>query len=234
MNTVRDVMTTGVVTATGETGYREIVRLLVENRVSALPVVDDRNRVVGVVSEEDLLHKEEFTGEDEYGQPLRTRLRARLGAGGHAQDKAGARAASGLMTAPAVTVPPQETVAGAARLMEKHGIKRLPVVDGQGRLVGVVSRCDLLSVFLREDEDIAADAREEITDTLRAPRAREPAAIVEDGVVRLSGTVERRSDAQAVIRRVHDLEGVVAVDSDLAWRVDDVVPEHVRWRSGTP
>jgi CBS-domain-containing membrane protein len=228
MRTVRDVMTAEVFSVTEDTGYREVAEKLVTRGVSALPVTDGGEHVVGVVSEEDLLHKEEFTGGD-YDPPLRARLRARLGSGGNAGDKAAARNAAELMTSPAVTVAPDASVVLAARLMERHGVKQLPVVSTEGRLLGIVSRRDLLSVFVREDDDIAEEARSEIRAALP-----EPTVTVKDGVVRLSGEMEHRSDVQRLIHRVRRIEGVVAVDSELRWRTDDVVPQHVQWRAGTP
>ncbi|MBR8741821.1 CBS domain-containing protein [Nocardiopsis sp. MG754419] len=228
MYTVHDVMTTEVVSVGRDSSYRLIAEILLARHVSALPVTDGEGRVIGLVSEEDLLHKEEFSG-GEYGPPMRARLRARLGSGGTARDKAAARNAGELMTSPAITIAPDASVARAARLMERHGVKRLPVVDGDGRLTGVVSRRDLLMVFLREDEDIAAEARDEITEALRPVRVHGPTVAVEDGVVSLSGVVERRSEAQVLVQRLRRVEGVVAVDSALRWRVDDVVPEYVRW-----
>ncbi|GAA1104457.1 CBS domain-containing protein [Nocardiopsis metallicus] len=233
MRTVREVMTTEVFSVAQETDYRNVAGTLLERQVSALPVTDGDGRVVGVVSEEDLLHKEEFAGGD-YRPPLRARLRTRMGPGGSAADKAQARTAGGLMTSPAVTVSPDAGTVTAARLMERHGVKRLPVVDGEGHLVGIVGRRDLLSVFIREDDEIAEEARAGITEALTPVRVQEPAVTVEDGVVRVSGTVEHRSEAQALIRRLKAIEGVVSVDSELRWRVDDVVPEYVRWRSVTP
>ncbi|ADH66547.1 MULTISPECIES: CBS domain-containing protein [Nocardiopsis] len=228
MHTVSDVMTTEVFSVTGDTGYREIAEMLVTHGVSALPVTNGEGCVVGVVSDEDLLHKEEFTGGD-YAPPLRARLRARLGSGGSAGDKATARNAAELMTGPAVTVSSDASVVLAARLMERHGVKQLPVVDGDGHLLGIVSRRDLLSVFVREDEDIAEETRGVIREVLP-----EPAATVKDGVVRLTGDVEHRSDVEKLIHRVRQIEGVVAVDSELRWHADDVVPQHVQWRAGTP
>ncbi|WP_017570208.1 CBS domain-containing protein [Nocardiopsis halotolerans] len=228
MHTVRDVMTAEVFSVTEDTGYREVAEALVTHGVSALPVTNGEGRVVGVVSEGDLLHKEEFTGGD-YDPPLRARLRARLGAGGSAGDKAAARNATELMTRPAVTVASDASVVLAARLMERHGVKQMPVVDGDGNLIGIVSRRDLLSVFVREDDDIAEETRSVIREILP-----EPIATVEDGVVRLTGEVEHRSDVEKLIHRVRQIEGVVAVDSELRWHADDVVPQHVQWRAGTP
>ncbi|OLT26130.1 hypothetical protein BJF83_04590 [Nocardiopsis sp. CNR-923] len=233
MSTVRSVMTSKVYSVSQDAGYREVVEILVGRRVGALPVTDAEGRVAGVVSEEDLLHKEEFKGGD-YVPPPRARLRARLGTGGAARDKAEASRAAELMTSPAVTVGPDSSVVEAARLMERRGIKHLPVVDEEKRLVGIVSRSDLLRVFLRGDADIADEVRGEITEALNRVRDEEPTATVSDGVVHLTGIVRLRSEAQELVRRARRVEGVVSVESDLDWHVDDVVPEHVRWRSVTP
>ncbi|MCY9787456.1 CBS domain-containing protein [Nocardiopsis sp. EMB25] len=233
MSTVRGVMTSQVVAVTEDAGYREVLEALVDHHVSALPVTDAEGRVVGVVSEEDLLHKEEFKGGD-YVPPPRARLRAHLGVGGAARDKARATSAAELMTRPAVTVGPDNSVVEAARLMERRGVKHLPVVDGEKRLVGIVSRSDLLRVFLRGDSDIADEVRGEIAEVMNRARDEDPTATVTDGVVHLTGTVRLRSEAQELVRRAQRVEGVVSVDSSVDWHVDDIVPEHVRWRSVTP
>ncbi|WP_116245592.1 CBS domain-containing protein [Nocardiopsis sp. FIRDI 009] len=233
MSTVRSVMTSQVVAVTEDAGYREVLEALVDHHVGALPVTDAEGRVVGVVSEEDLLHKEEFKGGD-YIPPPRARLRARLGVGGAARDKARATSAAELMTRPAVTVGPDSSVVEAARLMERRGVKHLPVVDEEGRLVGIVSRSDLLRVFLRGDAEIADEVRGEIAEVMNRARDEEPTATVSDGVVHMTGTVRLRSEAQELVRRAQRIEGVVSVDSDIDWHVDDIIPEHVRWRSVTP
>ncbi|KUP95347.1 CBS domain-containing protein [Thermobifida cellulosilytica] len=229
---VRDVMTVEPPSATEDASFRDVVRTMVNHRVSALPVVDRDGRVVGVVSEEDLIHKEEFTGDDDYSPPLRARLRARLSGTGAASsaEKAGANRADQLMSRPAITVLPGTSVARAARIMERHGVKQLPVVAEDNRLVGMVTRRDLLTVFLRNDEDLAREVHAELVAAIRPVKGEPPALSVDDGVVTLWGTVERRSLAQTLVRRVSHLEGVVDVVSDLDWRIDDVVPEYVHWR----
>ena len=146
---VKDLMTTPVVTVAPEIPFKEIVACLAEHRVSAVPVVDDSRRVLGVVSEADLLLKEEFPEGPAGGRLFQGRR--------HRMDRAKAAGdtAVELMTAPAITIGPDATVAEAARLQHRHQIKRLPVVDPAGPLLGIVSRADLLKVFLRADAEIA-------------------------------------------------------------------------------
>jgi CBS domain-containing protein len=144
---VQDVMTRDVACAHGDTPYKELVRLLAGRRVSALPVVDDRGRVLGIVSEADLLPRPEQSA-----RPVARLLSARRRRRERA--RAEATVAAELMTRPAVTVDPLAAVTEAARRMHRAGVKRLPVVDVVGRLVGFVSRVDLLSSFLRPDEEL--------------------------------------------------------------------------------
>jgi CBS domain-containing protein len=209
---VAAVMTTDVVTVLPATVYKEVVERLQERRVSAVPVVDADGRVIGIVSEADLLLKEERPGRRP-GGPL---------VDPHGDSaKALARNAAALMTSPAVTVLPETTLTEAARLMHRRRVKRLPVVDADGRLVGIVSRGDLIRVFLRSDDAIAREIRE---DVLLHTLVVDPTAIavaVDDGVVRLEGQVETRSLAAIAARLVQGVEGVVAVENRLRWGMDD-------------
>ncbi|WP_255429870.1 CBS domain-containing protein [Streptomonospora sp. PA3] len=231
-------MTTDVATVDEAAGYRDTVRTLVERRVSALPVLDAERRVVGIVSEEDLLHKEEFAdngGLRAYRPPPRARMRARLGGGGvlaePAEEKAASTTAAELMTRPAVTVAPTASVVEAARLMEKHGVKRLPVVDDDGRILGIAARRDLLRVFLRTDDDIADAVEREIGVATSAVSGTAAAASVHDGEVTLTGSVLHRSTAQCLTRMTAGLEGVVSVDNRITWQIDDVLPPYITWRT---
>jgi CBS-domain-containing membrane protein len=229
-STVADVMTTGVVSVTEGIGYKEIVRILLERRISAVPVVGPGGRVVGVVSEEDLLHKEEFKEEDDglpYWPSLRARLRSRLtGPGmfiGPLHEKARATLASGLMTSPAVTTVPDASVVEAARLMEYHGVKRLPVVDASSHLVGIVARSDLLRVFLQDDEAITCAVEDAVACLLRTVEGGTVIPTVIDGVVTLNGSVAQRSTGYLLTRLVSRVEGVVAVHNKVAWTTDDMM-----------
>jgi CBS domain-containing protein len=154
-------MTTSVVTIDRITPYKEIARLLAEHKVSAVPVLMMGRRVAGVVSEADLLRME-----DQRERAARAGHRARLPWRG--RSKPWGLTAGELMTSPAITIHPDATIPAAARLMNEHHIKRLPVVDPDGTLAGIVSRRDLLSVFLRSDEEIAADVRAVLGDMLDA------------------------------------------------------------------
>ena len=155
---VSDVMTTSVVTVDRITPYKEIARLLTEHRISGLPVLKMGREVIGVVTEADLLAAED-------------KVQRRLHAAGRRpwwpqRQQHPALTAGELMTAPAITIGRHATIPAAARVMNAQHIRRLPVVDEKGRLVGVVSRRDLLSVFLRPDEDIAADVRRLLNEVL--------------------------------------------------------------------
>jgi CBS domain-containing protein len=212
---VQDLMTTPVVTVGPETPFKEIVARLAEHRVSAVPVVDDGRRVLGVVSEADLLLKEEFP-EPEQDLPLWWTKRARLD-----RAKAAASVARDLMTVAVVAVSPDATVAEAARRMHTAKVKRLPVVDRTGRLVGIVSRSDLLKVFDRSDQDIR---REIIEDVIVGEFTMAPSRFflhVTDGVVVLQGRVEGRSLLPYLVRAVQGVEGVVRVENRLTYDIDD-------------
>jgi CBS domain-containing protein len=204
---VSDVMTHTVAAIGRKANFKEIVQLMEQWKVSALPVLEGEGRVIGVVSEADLLPKEEFRD----GDPDRYTQLRRLSD----LAKAGAVTAEDLMTAPAVTVQANATLAQAARTMAHAKVKRLPVVDDMGLLEGVVSRGDLLKVFLRDDEDIAEEVRREVVSYLfRAPSA--PVRVqVQDGVVTLTGRVRDTALVPVAARLVRSVEGVVDVEFEL-------------------
>ncbi|MFD8031158.1 CBS domain-containing protein [Streptomyces sp. NPDC059717] len=205
---VDDVMTHSVVAVGRAAPFKDIVRLMEQWQVSALPVLEGEGRVVGVVSEADLLPKEEFrdTDPDRYTQRQRLSDLA----------KAGAMTAEELMSAPAVTVRPGSTLAQAARIMARLGIKRLPVVDGEGMLEGVVSRADLLKVFLRPDNDIADEVRRDVVDILFQAPAEPVHIMVTEGVVTLTGKVPDAALIPVAVRLARAVEGVVDVDCHLS------------------
>ncbi|MFV2121731.1 CBS domain-containing protein [Streptomyces sp. Act-28] len=193
---VADLMTPEAVAVRPDASAEEIARLLDEYGISAVPVVDEDERPIGVVSEADLLR--------------------RLPAEGRGSSTAG-----GLMSGPAVVARPGWNAVEAARVMERHHVRRLPVVDASERLIGVLSRSDLIRLFLRRDRAIQEEILEDVvTRTLGLP----PSAVtvdVEDGTVTLGGTLGRRSLVTILVRLCEAVDGVVAVVDRLAYRVDD-------------
>jgi len=212
--TVDDVMTPAVVSVGEGASYRDVVDLLIGNRISAVPVVDAMGRVTGVVSEADLLRKIEYGGEGE------TRLFE-----GHRQRgehrKASARTVAELMTAPPVLAPAGTSIAAAARLMDREGVKRLPVVDDQGRLTGIVTRGDLLKVHLRTDVEILSDIEAGVVRPFLAAEATAVTVAVVGGAVTLAGRVDQRSTAEIAERLCRRIPGVVAVSATLDYGFDD-------------
>ncbi|MER6688989.1 CBS domain-containing protein [Streptomyces minutiscleroticus] len=201
---VSDVMTHTAVAVGRDASFKDIVQLMEEWKVSSLPVLEGEGRVIGVVSEADLLPKEGFRDSDpDYVQLDRLPDLA----------KASAVTAEGLMSSPAVTVHARSTLPQAARIMARRKIKRLPVVNDEGLLEGVVSRSDLLKVFLRPDADIA----DEITRDIIFPAPVEPVAVtVTDGVVTLTGRIRDATLIPLLVRLVRGVEGVVDVDCRLS------------------
>ncbi|MDJ0465539.1 CBS domain-containing protein [Streptomyces sp. H27-C3] len=213
------VMVSDVVTAQFDTPFKEVARLLAVHRISGLPVIDDDEKVIGVISETDLvLRQAEASEPDGFAHAWLTRLRP-----GARKDraKAHARSAGSLMSTPAVTVRADITIGDAARTMVQRRIERLPVLDEEDRLVGIVTRRDLLQVFLRPDQEIRRAVVDEVmVDTLwLAPQT--VAVDVKDGVVTLRGQVERMSEKPIALRMASQIDGVVAVVDQLTYRLDD-------------
>ena len=210
---VKDVMTKEVVSVRETADYKDIVAAMRELHISALPVLDEEDRLVGVVSEADLLLKE--VGQGALGEYLIS-----TGRRGERAKAAGFTAAE-LMSSPALTIGPDDSVAGAARLMHDRHVKRLPVVDDEGCVVGILSRVDVLSVFDRPDGEI----RDEVTkNIIQGDFALGPDRInvtVRSGVVTLSGQVESRTVARDVIDALKHAQGVVGVRSRLSYPPPD-------------
>ncbi|MFB7254837.1 CBS domain-containing protein [Streptomyces nojiriensis] len=190
LRTVEDVMTHAAISVERGTAFKDVVEALRMWNVSALPVVARDGQVAGVVSEADLLLKAQGPG------------------------TARETTAEQLMTRPAVTVTAEATIPAAARLMARGHLKRLPVVDGDGRLVGVVSRGDLLKVFLRPDSDIGAEVRELITYQLIPHGSAEVYVHVANGIAYLHGSLPDPAMADVVVRAAGTVPGVVDVKAD--------------------
>ncbi|GGW50115.1 CBS domain-containing protein [Streptomyces galilaeus] len=209
--TVGEVMTRDVVEARRATPFKEVVRLLDHHRISGLPVIDDDDKVLGVVSGTDL-------------------VRAQAHRSG--RSPVGGATAADLMTSPAITVHPEQGVPDAARLMERRGVERLPVVDEEDRLIGIATRRDLLRVFLRTDDDLGRQVSEEVVGGVLGLSPEAVLVSVRDGVVTLAGRVESRSQVPEAVRAAWRLEGVVGVVNGLTFRVDDCSPPAASAASG--
>jgi CBS-domain-containing membrane protein len=212
---VRDVMTTRVVAVRKNATFKDMAALLTEYRVSAFPVLDDERKVIGVVSEADLLTKEALVAD--IGSQA-----ARFGriAGSPYHDefaKAAAVTAADLMTEPPVVVTPDEPVTSAARLMYHGRVKRLPVVGEKGQLIGIVSRADVLSVYRRPDEEI----RQEITkNVIMNEFFADPdhfVVAVKDGIVTLEGYPESAARGRDIVIESWHVEGIVSVRDRLTY-----------------
>jgi CBS domain-containing protein len=212
--TVSDVMTRTVLTARVATPLKELARVMVEHRISALPVLDEDDRLIGVVSEADVILKQghQIPRRPHWWEPAEQRDALRRAAG----DTAGT-----VMSTEPVTVSAEAGLAQAARLMSDHAVKRLPVTDPQGRVVGIVSRSDLLKAFVRSDDEIRADVLGEVFVHLLWADPTGVGVEVKDGIVILDGKIDRRSTAEAAQRLVRRLDGVVDVVSHLEYAYDD-------------
>jgi CBS domain-containing protein len=205
--TVGDVMTKEVVTVEVETDFKSCVDLLRVHGISAMPVVEG-DFVLGIVSEFDLLLKEESR------DPVTHLKRGQV-------SQANGRLAGDVMTHPALCIGPGASITDAARLMHKRAVKRLPVVDEHGRLVGIVSRHDLLKAFLRSDESIRREVAEDLLAKALFIDNGAVGVDVQDGVMTLTGELETKSLADLVTRLASSVDGVVGVDSRIQFRLDD-------------
>jgi CBS domain-containing protein len=215
---VREIMTTSVATVRAVTPLKDVARELLEREVSGMPVVDADGQVVGVISEGDLVARQ--------AGPERRRRHALLAwllerRRGDEQLKLEARLAGDAMTAPAITIEPFWSVAGAAQQMVAHGVKRLPVVQ-HGRLVGIVTRADLVRAFARPDAEIEEELRQELAvhQAMSGDRSGPVAVAVMDGEATLRGHFERRADAEFAAATAARVPGVLGVRSDLTWSDD--------------
>ncbi|GAB4585642.1 CBS domain-containing protein [Nocardia sp. IFM 10818] len=208
-------MTRDVVTVPADAPFRKVARMLAEHRVSGVPVLDADGRVVGMVSEADLLGRQARAGGangSALWHLLRHKAFARSGA---------TRTAADLMTAPVVTVSADDRLPAAAAILARHGVKRAPVLDADGTLRGIVSRKDLLSVYLRHDADLAAEIREEVLTRAMTVPPRRVTVEVRGGIVTLRGNVERRSMIEIITVLTEAVDGVVDVHNELTADLDD-------------
>ncbi|MFF7886589.1 CBS domain-containing protein [Streptomyces sp. NPDC020794] len=219
-NKVGSVMATEVVTARYGTPFKEVARLLSEHRISGLPVIDEDDKVLGVISETDLMVRQAGVPEP-YETPRRFRFTGLTRGARREAAKGHARTAGQLMSVPPVTVHADETIAEAARTMARSRVERLPVVDDEDRVVGIVTRRDLIQVFLQPGDVIRRQVIDEVlVRTLWLSPSTVEVAVYE-GVVTLTGRVERRSEAEIAVSMTDRIDGVVAVVDRLTYRLDD-------------
>jgi CBS domain-containing protein len=212
---VRDIMTTDPVKVTADTRLKEAARLMVRHRVSGLPVVDEGGKLIGIVSEGDFIRRE--AGRDRpHGVSL---LDAVFGEG--ELQPVGAETVAEVMTRSVVTITPEATVGEAARVMGRRSVKRLPVVDLEGELVGIVSRADIVGAFTKPDDVIEDEVREDLIRRLLFLDPEMVEVSVSDGVVTLEGELENRTEAHLLEELSRRIAGVVRVESRLRYKVDD-------------
>lgn len=211
--TVADMMSTPVVTVRDTDSFKHVIEVLQEARISGVPVVAADGTLLGIVSESDLMLKQEGEIPGQVTHPVRHHRQ---------QVKAQKIFAGDLMTSPVVSVTPETALTAAARRMEKEAVKRLVVVDAAGALVGIITRGDVLKVFLRTDAEIREEVigyviqKEMMIDTAGLE------VTVKDGVVTLTGEVDRRSDIERLVLLTYEVDGVVSVTETLSYRMDDM------------
>lgn len=210
---VIDLMTTDVVTIHPDQTIKDAARMMVNERVSGLPVVDDSGKLIGIVTEADFLEREV----DKEG-PSGGLLGAVFGPSERHPDAVTVRE---VMSANVITVASDATLAEAARVMAGNSVKRLPIVDADGKVLGVLSRADIVAAFARPDELIDDEIREDITKRILFIDPDTLDISVTDGIVALGGELPTKTDARILEELCRRLEGVVSVDSSLSWKVDD-------------
>jgi CBS domain-containing protein len=217
--TVADVMTRRVHVASPMTPFKLLVRLIEENRISAIPIVDQRGFAVGLVSEGDLLLKERMDELETSTDLLHLRRRQKE------RTKAEGLTAADVMTSPAITIRADGRLVDAARLMHERNVRQLVVVDERGKIAGIVSRSDVLQVFMRTDEDLRDEIVEGIIPALMFTSDDPIGVDVQYSVVTLEGKLDRKSDVEILGRLARAVDGVVGVINTMTYRWDDTVRE---------
>ena len=220
---VRDLMTTEVVSVDESTSLKEAAQLMATHGVSGLPVVSD-GKVVGVISEADFVERSSDRARASLVELLFHR----------GDRRRQAETVGEVMTRDVVTIGPDANHVDAARLMRRKRVKRLPVVDEEGRLIGIVSRADILDVFTRPDEEIEREIRDRVIGQVLAIDPDRVTVTVEEGRVRLEGTLQAKTEVQLLEGRAGRVDGVLAVDANLRYLVDDTKPAEDTWVAGAP
>jgi len=223
---VRDVMTASLMTVTPAAALKNVADILVRGRIGVVPVLTPQGRVAGVVAEGDLLRKEQLQRDPEGRHSAHLPYRIR-------RDIATAETAGELMDRYPATVPADTSVAEAARLMDRHQSRFLLVTSEEGKLLGVVTARDLLRIFLRPDAAIKAEIVNDVLSRYLGASPAQAQVEVTDGVVRLTGELERKSMLPAALRAVRAVDGVIDVESHLGHAIDDGT-EASSWPARSP
>lgn len=217
---VMDVMTTDVVTIRPDAGLKAAARLMVEAGISGLPVVDTDGVLVGIITEADFLTQEAGRSQQRYRRLLDALF-------GEREARHTAETVGEAMSRQPVVIDRTARIAEAARQMADRGIKRLPVVDEDGRLQGIISRADVMKAFARPDGDIEGEIRHDVIQRILMIDPDSLGVTVREGHVSLAGSVPTRTDARLLEELVSRLEGVTGIDTDLEWEVDDTKTPHL-------
>ncbi|HEX5407295.1 MAG TPA: CBS domain-containing protein [Pseudonocardiaceae bacterium] len=209
-HTVDSIMTRDVVAVRPDVSFKDIATLLADHDISAVPVTDFQDRIIGVVSEADLLAQLRTPPRRRMRRPWRQR-----------RPQAVKTIVTDLMTTPAITVSPNTAIIDAVRLLSARNIKRVPVVDAEGRLLGIVSRHDLVRMFVRPDQEIETEILEDVLPHALCVDPRGIGVSVRDGVVTLAGQLERRSMVPIATSLCRYVDGVVDVVNNLTYDLDD-------------
>lgn len=212
---VREVMTPDVAVVRPETPLRDVAQLLVDRRISGVPVVDAEDRLLGVLSEGDFVRRAAASPGSQ--RPRRGGPASWVGGNDRGEaERLHATTAGTAMTTPAIVVQPDRDLSYAAKLMTRSKVNRLPVVE-DGRVIGIVTRADIVRAFARGDDELLRVLRHGLrgVDGLRV-------VAVHDGVAVLAGIVAHPEIARTVRTIVEAVEGIVGVDdADLAWLEPD-------------
>lgn len=198
---VLDLMTTEVFKVSPATPIKEAAQLMFRHRVSGLPVVEEDGTLTGIITEADFLRLEVARGE--------------------ADDPTPVEEVAEIMTRGVVTIGPEESLAEAAKIMVVQDVKRLPVVDDQERLLGIISRLDIVAVFTRPDEVIEDEIREDLVRRVLFVDPDVMDVSVRSGVVTFRGEIGTRNESRLLEELARRLDGVMRVDNQLSWRLDD-------------
>jgi CBS domain-containing protein len=212
---VRDIMTTDPIGVTPDTPLKEAARLMVDHHISGLPVIDVSGRLAGILTEGDFLRREV-----DRDRPRRASLLRVLFGDGEVEATVVGTVGE-VMTKGVVTVSPEAAIGEAARIMASRKVKRLPVVDADGELVGIISRADVVNAFTKPDDVIEDEVREDVIRRLLFLDPDPIGVAVSDGVVVLAGELETRTEVELLEELVRRIAGVVRVENRLAYRVDD-------------